>query len=52
VARAGDQIDRDINPDLFPPEQTTVTTHLRPEFDLHYSDFWAQGMTVGLEGSW
>ena len=21
VARAGDQIDRDINPDLFPPEQ-------------------------------
>ena len=52
VARAGDQIDRDINPDLFPPEQTTVTTHLRPDFDLLYGDFWAQGMTVGLEGSW
>jgi hypothetical protein len=52
VARAGDQIDRDLNPDLFPPEQTTVTTHLRPDFDFHYTDFWAQGMTLGLEGSW
>ena len=20
--------------------------------DFHYSDFWAQGMTIGLEGSW
>jgi hypothetical protein len=52
VARAGDQIDQDINPDLFPPEQVAVTTHLRPEFNLHYQDFWAQGLTLGLEGSW
>jgi hypothetical protein len=52
VARAGEQIDRDLNPNLFPPEETDVTTHLRPEFNLSYTDFWAQGMTVGLEGSW
>lgn len=52
VARAGDQIDRDVNHDLFPPEQVEVTTHLRPEFNISYTDFWAQGMTVGLEGSW
>jgi hypothetical protein len=52
VARAGDQIDRDINTGLFPPEDVAVTTHLRPEFNISYTDFWAQGMTVGLEGSW
>jgi hypothetical protein len=52
VARAGDQIDLDINPDLFPPEQQVVTTHLRPEFNMNYTDFWAQGFTLGLEGSW
>lgn len=52
VARAGDQIDRDVNHDLFPPEQEPQTTHLRPEFNIYYTDFWAQGMTVGLEGSW
>jgi hypothetical protein len=52
VARAGDQIDRDLNPDLLPPEQQAVTTHLRPEYNLSYTDFWAQGLTVGLEGSW
>jgi hypothetical protein len=52
VARAGDQIDRDLNPDLLPPEEGEVDTHLRPEFVLNYTDFWAQGMTVGLEGSW
>jgi hypothetical protein len=52
VARAGDQIDRELNPNLFPPEQEPQTTHLRPEFNIHYTDFWAQGLTAGLEGSW
>lgn len=52
VARAGDQITRDLNTGLLPPEDDPVTTHLRPNFALHYTDFWAQGMTVGLEGSW
>jgi hypothetical protein len=52
VARAGDQISRDLNTGLIPPEDDPVTTNLRPEFTLRYVDFWAQGMTVGLEGSW
>ncbi|MCI0361147.1 MAG: BBP7 family outer membrane beta-barrel protein [Planctomycetaceae bacterium] len=52
VARAGDQIDRDINTGLLPPEQVEVETHLRPAFNLTYTDFWAQGLTAGLEGSW
>ena len=52
VARAGDQIDRDLNPNLFPPEDPVATTHLRPEFNVQYTDFWAQGLTVGIEGSW
>ena len=52
VARAGDQIDRNLNPDLLPPEDVAVTTNLRPEFNQRYTDFWAQGFTAGLEGSW
>jgi hypothetical protein len=52
VARAGDQIDRDVNPDLIPPEDPVVTTHLRPEFNLTYDDYWAQGLNLGLEGRW
>jgi hypothetical protein len=53
VARAGDQIDRHVNPNLFPPEgPPPVTTNLRPEFDLLYTDFWAQGFNFGIEGRW
>jgi hypothetical protein len=52
VARAGNQIDRSVNPGLIPPEDVAVTTNLRPQFGVNYTDFWAQGMTVGLEGSW
>jgi Putative beta barrel porin-7 (BBP7) len=52
VARAGDQISRDLNPNLLPPEDPTVTTNLRPEFHLTYADDWVQGMNVGLEGKW
>lgn len=52
VARAGDQVDRDLNPNLLPPEDPVATTHLRPEFDFRYTDFWAQGMNAGLEGRW
>jgi hypothetical protein len=52
VARAGDQIDRDVNTGLLAPEDPEVTTHLRPEFNLTYDHFWAQGLNVGLEGRW
>lgn len=52
VARAGDQIDRDVNTNLLPVENPVQTTHLRPEFDLKYADFWVQGVNLGLEGKW
>lgn len=54
VARAGDQIDRDVNPNLIPDANGpgTDNSHLRPEFRWVYDDFWAQGLTLGLEGNW
>ena len=44
VARAGDQIDRDLNLPLVPGPNT-----LRPQFAFEMTDFWAQGVNVGLE---
>ena len=44
VVRAGDQIDRDINLPLVPGPNT-----LRPEFAFVTTDFWAQGLNLGLE---
>jgi hypothetical protein len=52
VARAGDQISNELNPDLLPPESAPVTTNLRPEFRLAYTDFWVQGISLGLEAKW
>jgi hypothetical protein len=52
VVRAGDMIDRDLNPDLLPPEEGVVDSHLSPRLRLCYDDFWAQGLNVGLEGKW
>jgi hypothetical protein len=52
VFRAGDAIDLDVNPNLFPPVEEEVDDNLRPEFRLICDDFWAQGMNVGLEGKW
>ena len=53
VFRAGDQIDLDVNTDLLPPEEDEVTTSLRPAFrGFAADDFWAQGLTLGLEGNW
>ena len=46
VARAGDQIDRTINPDQLPP---AVTTDGRPMAFIRDSDFWMQGLNAGLE---
>jgi hypothetical protein len=45
-------INRDINPNLLPPEDPVVTTHLRPDLHICYADYWAQGMNFGLEGKW
>lgn len=51
VVRPGDQIDLDLNPDLLPPEQPGVDA-LRPEFVFRTTDFWAQGLNVGLDLHW
>ena len=46
VARPGDQIDLNLDPAQFPPPTATGT---KPEFALHTSDFWAQGVNLGLD---
>ena len=53
VARAGNQIDRDLNPDLIPEEvDPPASSHLRPEFHFVHDDFWAHGIRLGVEGCW
>ena len=47
VSRAGDQIDRDINTTQLPPGP--LVGEPRPEFSFRNTDFWAQGLNVGLE---
>jgi hypothetical protein len=47
VARPGDQIDPNIDPLQFPPPATTTST--RPAFMLHTSDYWTQGLNLGLD---
>ena len=47
VARAGDQIDTVVNPNLIPPPIAVGPN--RPAFALHTSDLWLQGITLGGE---
>jgi hypothetical protein len=47
VARAADQIDTAINPTQLPPG--TLAGVARPAFELHTTDFWAQGINFGVE---
>ena len=47
VARAGDQIDTTVNPNLIPPS-SGGSPH-RPHFVLNTSDLWLQGITLGGE---
>ena len=49
VVRAGDQIDRDLNPNLFPPEANPFNGALRPAFGFVESDYFAHGLNVGGE---
>jgi hypothetical protein len=51
VARPGEQIDRVVNPQLIPVTATAgpVTGPARPAFLFKETDFWAQGISVGLE---
>lgn len=47
VARAAEQIDRNINPTEVPPD--TVAGSPRPRVPFERSGFWAQGLNLGLE---
>jgi len=52
VIRAGDQIDWDVNPDLLPPETNPLQGALRPQFAFEETDYWANGINVGLDLRW
>ena len=47
VSRAGAQIDRRVNATQFPPG--SLAGPALPSFTQRTSDFWAQGLTLGLE---
>jgi Putative beta barrel porin-7 (BBP7) len=49
IARAGDQIDLNVNPSLFPSATGTATGASRPAFLLTRSDLWLQTINVGVE---
>ena len=51
VARPGDQIDRTVNPTQVARDSNfgNGAADLRPIFQVHETDFWAQGLTFGLE---
>ncbi len=50
VVRPGDQIDLDINPNLFPP--AVVGGAARPHFDFDDTNYWVQGVNLGAEYTW
>lgn len=53
VARAGDQIDTDVNSTLLANSPTPPAGDLRhPKFAFNSTDFWAQGINVGLDYRW
>jgi Putative beta barrel porin-7 (BBP7) len=49
VVRAGNQIDRGVNPTLVPGFSGTVTGPLNPAFSFQQTNLWVQGLTLGLE---
>jgi hypothetical protein len=52
VARAGDQIDFKVNPTLIPNGGPVTGDAAHPQFTFQQSDFWAQGLTWGMEYRW
>lgn len=52
VLRPGEQIDLDVNPDLLPEERVPFEGALRPRFVFNDTDFWAQGINLGLDYRW
>lgn len=51
VVRPGPQIDRTVNPGLVPLSSTygSAVSPARPEMSFNRSDFWAEGINLGLE---
>jgi len=49
VARAGDQIDLRVNPNFFPPRALPVAGPALPAYIPNSTDFWLQGVSVGLQ---
>lgn len=52
VVRPGDQIDRNVNPNLMPPEVNPFSGLERPTFTFVESDLWVNGLSLGLERTW
>jgi hypothetical protein len=47
VARAGDQVDQLVNPNLIPPAQAGASTS-HPAFQLKTTDIWVQTLSLGM----
>ncbi len=52
VVRVGNQMDLDVNPDQMAPPIVPLAGPLRPEFAFQESNYWAQGISAGIEGRW
>lgn len=52
VARATEQINRNINPNLFAPETVPFAGPNEPSFSWRNTGYWAQGVNFGLEFRW
>jgi hypothetical protein len=52
VVRAGQQIDRSVNTNLLPPEANPFTGNLNPRFVVNDTDFFVQGINIGLDARW
>ena len=48
VARSGDQIDLNLAPAQFPPSQNAAAGRF-PQFRFAATDYWAQGLSLGLD---
>jgi Putative beta barrel porin-7 (BBP7) len=54
VARAGQQVDTNVNPDLVPTSKTYNPSGVppalqQPQLSIHDTDFWVNGVHIGLE---
>jgi hypothetical protein len=49
VARAGNQVNTTVNQNQLPPAVTPLTGPAQPAFNFNGSEYWAQGVTLGLE---